>query len=42
LNWLAEMYRTYADDLQRFISNKIGDPTLAEDLTSTGFLKEVQ
>ncbi len=42
LNWLAEMYRTYAADLQRFISNKVGDPTLAEDLTSTVFLKALR
>lgn len=39
LNWLAEMYRAYAADLQGFISNKVGDPTVAEDLTSTVFLK---
>ncbi len=42
LNWLTEMYRAYAADLQRFISNKIGDPTLAEDLTSTVFLKALR
>ncbi|GHO42114.1 sigma-70 family RNA polymerase sigma factor [Ktedonospora formicarum] len=42
LNWLAEMYRTYAADLQRFISNKIGDPAVAEDLTSTVFLKALR
>src|SRR5436305_485761 len=42
LNWLAEVYRTYAADLQRFISNKIGDPTVAEDLTSTVFLKALR
>jgi RNA polymerase sigma factor (sigma-70 family) len=42
LNWLAEIYRAYAADLQRFISNKIGDPTLAEDLTSTVFLKALR
>ncbi len=42
LNWLAEMYRAYAADLQHFISNKVGDPTLAEDLTSTVFLKALR
>ena len=39
LHWLAEMYRAYAAELQRAISNKVGDPTVAEDLTSTVFLK---
>ncbi|HEX4206771.1 MAG TPA: hypothetical protein VHZ51_21740 [Ktedonobacteraceae bacterium] len=42
LNWLAEIYRTYAADLQYFISNKVGDPTAAEDLTSTVFLKALR
>ncbi len=42
LNWLAEMYRAYAAHLQRFLSNKVGDPTLAEDLTSTVFLKALR
>src|SRR5215472_10740342 len=42
LNWLTEIYRAYAADLQRFISNKIGDPTMAEDLTSTVFLKALR
>jgi RNA polymerase sigma factor (sigma-70 family) len=42
LNWLTEIYRAYASDLQRFISNKIGDPALAEDLTSTVFLKALR
>src|SRR5215470_348261 len=42
LNWLTEMYRAYAADLQRFISNKIGDPTVAEDLTSMVFLKALR
>lgn len=42
LNWLAEIYRAYAADLQHFISNKVGDPTLAEDLTSTVFLKALR
>lgn len=42
LSWLTEIYRVYAADLQRFISNKIGDPTLAEDLTSTVFLKALR
>jgi len=42
LHWLAEMYSTYASDLQRAISNKVGDPTVAEDLTSTVFLKALR
>lgn len=42
LNWLAEMYRVYAAELQRFISNKVGDPILAEDLTSAVFLKALR
>src|SRR5258708_39004422 len=42
LNWLAEIYRAYAADLQYFISNKVGDPTVAEDLTSTVFLKALR
>src|SRR5215831_14273183 len=42
LHWLAEIYRTYAADLQHFISNKVGDPTVAEDLTSTVFLKALR
>src|SRR5436305_1660486 len=42
LNWLAEMYRAYAADIQRAISNKVGDPTVAEDLTSTVFLKALR
>src|SRR5215472_4240004 len=42
LHWLAELYRAYAAELQRFISNKVGDPTLAEDLTSTVFLKALR
>ena len=42
LHWLAEMYRTYAAELHHFISNKVGDPTVAEDLTSTVFLKALR
>jgi RNA polymerase sigma-70 factor (ECF subfamily) len=42
LHWLAEIYRAYAADLQHFIANKVGDPTLAEDLTSTVFLKALR
>jgi RNA polymerase sigma factor (sigma-70 family) len=42
LNWLTEIYRAYAADLQRFIAKKIGDPTLAEDLTSMVFLKALR
>src|SRR5947209_13359293 len=33
------MYRAYAAGLHRVISNKVGDPAVAEDLTSTVFLK---
>ncbi len=36
------MYRTYAADLQRYIYSKVGDPFLAEDLTSTVFLKALR
>ncbi len=42
LNWLTELYRAYAADLQRFIASKVGDPTLAQDLTSTVFLKALR
>src|SRR6266487_459514 len=42
LHWLAEIYRMYAADLQYFISHKVGDPTVAEDLTSTVFLKALR
>ena len=42
LYWLAEIYRTYAADLQNFISHKVGDPTVAEDLTSMVFLKALR
>ncbi len=36
------MYRAYAPDLQRYIYSKVGDPFLAEDLTSTVFLKALR
>jgi RNA polymerase sigma factor (sigma-70 family) len=42
LNWLAEVYPAYAAELHHFISNKVGDPTVAEDLTSTVFLKALR
>ncbi len=42
LHWLAEIYRTYAAELQHFLSKKVGDPTVAEDLTSTVFLKALR
>lgn len=42
LNWLAEIYRLYASDLQRSIYSKVGDLALAEDLTSTVFLKALR
>src|SRR6266566_9351196 len=42
LHWLAEMYRSYAAELHHFIANKVGDPTVAEDLTSTVFLKALR
>ncbi len=42
LIWLTQMYRAYAADLQRYIYSKVGDPFLAEDLTSTVFLKALR
>jgi RNA polymerase sigma factor (sigma-70 family) len=42
LHWLAEIYRLYASDLQRSIYSKVGDLALAEDLTSTVFLKALR
>ena len=42
LTWLAEMYRAYAADLQRYIYGKVGEPFLAEDLTSMVFLKALR
>lgn len=42
LNRLAELYRMYAAELQRFIYSKVGDLALAEDLTSTVFLKALR
>jgi RNA polymerase sigma factor (sigma-70 family) len=42
LHWLAEIYCAYAVELQRFICAKVGDPMLAEDLTSTVFLKALR
>jgi RNA polymerase sigma factor (sigma-70 family) len=42
LAWLAEIYRAYAPDLQRYIYQKVGDLPLAEDLTSTVFLKALR
>lgn len=42
LNWLAEIYSAYAAELQRSIYSKVGDHALAEDLTSTVFLKALR
>lgn len=42
LTWLTEMYRAYAADLQRYIYSKVGESFLAEDLTSTVFLKALR
>ena len=42
LNWLAAIYRAYAADLQRYIHGKVGELALAEDLTSTVFLKALR
>ncbi|MDQ2904763.1 MAG: sigma-70 family RNA polymerase sigma factor [Ktedonobacteraceae bacterium] len=42
LNWLAEIYRVYAADLQRSIYSRVGDLALAEDLTSMVFLKALR
>jgi RNA polymerase sigma factor (sigma-70 family) len=42
LIWLTKMYHAYAADLQRYIYSKVGDPFLAEDLTSAVFLKALR
>lgn len=42
LNWLAQIYRAYAPALQRSIAHRVGDPALAEDLTSMVFLKALR
>jgi RNA polymerase sigma-70 factor (ECF subfamily) len=42
LRWLGEIYRLYAADLQRSIYSRVGDLALAEDLTSTVFLKALR
>jgi RNA polymerase sigma factor (sigma-70 family) len=42
LVWLTTLYRAYAPGLQRYIYSKVGDPFLAEDLTSTVFLKALR
>ena len=42
LTWLTEIYRTYATDVQRYIYSKVGERFLAEDLTSTVFLKALR
>ena len=42
LGWLAEIYRAYADELQRYIASRVGERALAEDLTSTVFLKALR
>lgn len=42
LNWLAEIYRLYAADLQRSIYSRVSDLALAEDLTSMVFLKALR
>ena len=42
LAWLAEIYRAYADELQRYIASRVGEHALAEDLTSTVFLKALR
>jgi RNA polymerase sigma factor (sigma-70 family) len=42
LHWLAEIYRAYAAELQRSIYSRVGDLALAEDLTSTVFLKALR
>jgi DNA-directed RNA polymerase specialized sigma24 family protein len=42
LIWLANIYRAYAADLQRYIFSKVGEPFLAEDLTSMVFLKALR
>lgn len=42
LDWLAQIYRTYAAELQRYISSKVGEQAQAEDLTSSVFLKALR
>lgn len=42
LNWLAQIYRMYAEELQRYIFSRVGEHALAEDLTSTVFLKALR
>jgi RNA polymerase sigma-70 factor (ECF subfamily) len=42
LNWLTEIYRAHAAELQRYILSKVGERALAEDLTSTVFLKALR
>lgn len=42
LIWLADMYRRYAAGLQRYIQSKVADAFLAEDLTSSVFLKALR
>lgn len=42
LIWLANIYRLYAADLQRYIDSKVGESFLAEDLTSIVFLKALR
>ncbi|WP_201394237.1 hypothetical protein [Ktedonobacter sp. SOSP1-85] len=42
LIWLAAIYRNYSFEIQRYIVSKVGEVALAEDLTSTVFLKAIQ
>jgi DNA-directed RNA polymerase specialized sigma24 family protein len=42
LSWLAGIYQAYAADLQRYIYGRVGEWSLAEDLTSTVFLKALR
>lgn len=42
LDWLAEIYRTYSAELQRYIYSKVGEQAQAEDLTSSVFLKALR
>jgi RNA polymerase sigma-70 factor (ECF subfamily) len=39
---LSELYRRYADDIFRYIYYRVGDQTVAEDLTSEVFIRVLQ
>lgn len=37
----GELYRRYATEIQRFVRSRVGDPLLAEDITSKVFIKSL-